>query len=121
MKKKLSSISVVFIFLLSLLYLHQKVLIYIEAYRLTKTHRFYNELVDRRDYLVYNLNKETSVPKVNQWAERHNFTPVSKNKVLALNLKREGTPVSKNKVASFFSHILRISATSDTALAEGKE
>jgi len=115
MKRSIIPLLIVFIFLASFFYLHQKVLIYVEAYKLSKNHRIYNELVDKRDYLVYNFTKETSVSKVNQWAEKNKFIPAEK--VLALNLKR--TPTHKNRYtfASLVHGLLGIPAGSSTALA----
>lgn len=118
MKGKTIFVAGVLIFLSVLLYLHQKVLIYVEAYKLTKNYRTFNEFVDMRDYLVYNLNKETSVPRLNQWAEKNNFAPAQK--LLALNLKRKENLHSKNNFASLLGNLLGIPAASSTALAEEK-
>jgi hypothetical protein len=111
-------ISVLFFFSL-LFYLHQKVLVYIEAYKLTKNYRILNELVDKRDYLVYNLNKETSVPKINQWAEKNSFAPA--HKLLAINLKRKENLRLKRDFVSLLSNLLGIPTASSTALAKEKK
>jgi hypothetical protein len=111
----------VLIFLSILFYLHQKILIYVEAYRLSKTNHVYNELVDKRDYLVYNLNKELSVAKINQWADKNDFTVVGKEKIIALNLRRKPVHTSTYTLASFFSRFLGMPTGSATALAEERE
>lgn len=119
MKKRYFFILGVFIFLSSLFFLHQKILIYVEAYKVSKNHRLYNELVDKRDYLIYNLTKETSVSKVNQWAEKNKFLPAEK--VFALNLRKE-TPVKPaSKISLALNNLLGISSGSVTALAGEKE
>jgi hypothetical protein len=115
MKKKTFAIFIVFFFIASLTFLHQKILIYVEAYKISKNHRLSNELVDKRDYLVYNLTKETSVQKINQWAEKNNFPPTEK--VLALNLRRAEPLKPANKVLSMFTDLLGITTGSSTALA----
>jgi len=119
MKKKSFSIFIVFLFIASLTFLHQKILIYVEAYKISKNHRLSNELVDKRDYLVYNLTKETSVQKINQWAEKNNFSPTEK--VLALNLRRAEPAKPANKVMAMFNDLLGIPTGSFTALAGEKE
>lgn len=119
MKHSIIFILIVFIFLASFLYLHQKVLIFVEAYKLSKNHRIYNELVDKRDYLVYNFTKETSVLKVNQWAEKNKFIPAEK--VLALNLKRVPAQKSQNKLASLVNGLLGIGIPTGSATALAKE
>jgi len=114
MKPKITFIA--FIFLSSLLYLHQKVLIYVEAYKLTHNYHLCNELIDKRDYLVYNLNQQTSVPKINQWAQKNNF--VSGQKLLALNLKKRESPEVKNKFASMLAGLLGMPTASAVSAEE---
>lgn len=119
MKRKSFAFFSVFIFIASLIYLHQKILIYIEAYKISKNHHLSNELVDKRDYLVYNLTKETSVPKINQWAEKNNFLPTGK--VFALNLRRAEPAKPANKIMLVLNDLLGIPTGSSTALAGEKE
>lgn len=119
MKRKYYAIIGFFMFAASLLYLHQKILIYVEAYKISKNHRFLNELVDKRDYLVYNLTKETSVPKVNQWAEKNNF--MHTEKVFALDLRRPEQAKPASKIMLVLGDILGTPAGSSTALAGEKE
>ena len=120
MKKILPLFLSVLIFASSLLYLHQKVQIYVEAYRLSKHHRYYNELVDKRDHLMYNLCKEVSLAKVNQWAQDQNFTPVDKGKVLALNSTQQIQSQSST-MTLLLNRFLRASVSASTALAKEKK
>jgi hypothetical protein len=106
------------LFLSTLFYLHQKVLIFVEAYKLNKNYRIYNDLVDKRDNLRYNLAKKISIVKINQWAEVNNFSFVGKERVLALNLKRNQSPISKNKFTRLFTRFLKVPAQTSEALAE---
>jgi hypothetical protein len=116
--KSIFIISALFFFSL-LFYLHQKVLVYIEAYKLTKNYRILNELVDMRDHLVYNLDKETSVSKLNQWAEKNSFAPAQK--LLALNLKRKESLRPKRDFVSLLNNLLGIPTASSTALAKDRK
>ncbi|MDP2922914.1 MAG: hypothetical protein Q8O30_04245 [Candidatus Omnitrophota bacterium] len=118
MRSKSVFIAGAFIFLSLFLYLHQKVLIYVEAYKLTKNYHLCNELIDKRDYLVYNLKKETSVSKINQWAQKNNFAPAQK--LLALNLKKQENLKPKGKFASLLGNLLGIPTASSTVLVEDK-
>jgi hypothetical protein len=119
MKNKIFLIFFAFIFASSFFYLHQKILIYVEAYKVSKNYRLCNELIDKRDYLVYNLTKATSVPKINQWAQKNKFTPAEK--VLALNLKKQGKARTENKFMVALSNLLGMPAGSSTALARENE
>ena len=120
MKKTLTLVLPVFIFLPSLLYLHQKVQIHIEAYRLSNNYYRYNELVDKRDSLMYNLAKEVSLAKVNQWAQVKNFASVGKEQMLALSVKQQ-KQISRNKITSLFNRFLRASVSTSAALAKEKK
>jgi len=120
MNKAYSLILLVVIFLASLVYLHQKIQIYVQAYRLSSRYSDYNELIAKRDYLMYNFTKEISIARVNQWAQRENFQPVSKEKILAFR------PVEQQRsyeaaLAGLLDRILGASATTSTALANEKE
>src|SRR3989338_2799023 len=117
MKKILLLTMPLFIFLASLIYLHQKVQIYVEAYRLNANHERYNELVDKRDYLMYNFAKEVSLSKVNLWAENESFTPVSKERVVALGFPSKDK-AKDSLLAKGLKRFLRTSATTSTVLAE---
>ena len=117
MKKGLHLVLPVLIFLPTLLYLHQKVQIYVQAYQLSNNYRYHNELVDKRDYLMYNFAKEVSLAKVNQWAVGQNFTPVDRNKMYTLNTKGQ-EKISDNKIVSLINRFLRVSTATSTALAK---
>ncbi len=83
------------IFTFLLLYLHQKISLYIEAYRLAKNYKIYNELVAKRDALMYNFYSKTSLEKLNQWAEIHQFIIPEEEKVLAYRIKKAESAYSK--------------------------
>lgn len=120
--RKMPVIFMGFIFILSFFYLHQKVQIYVQAYQLSSNYQGYNELVDKKDYLMYNFAKSISFAKVNHWAENNGFQPVEKKRTLALNLRAEKLPVRKfNKLALLYNRFLQLPAASSTALAEEKE
>jgi len=120
MKKVLPIILLILIFIPTLLYLHQKVQIYVEAYRLSNTFSYHKELIDKRDYLMYNFAKEATLAKVNQWASLKDFTPVDKGRVIALNIKRQTQTTSDNRIALLLNQILRVSTPTSTALAKEK-
>lgn len=120
--RKIPVIFMGFVFILSFFYLHQKIQIYVQAYQLGRNYQAYNELVDKKDYLVYNFAKSISFAKVNHWAENNGFQPVEKKRTLALNLKEEKLPVHKfDKLALLYSRFLQLPEASSTALAEEKE
>jgi len=120
MKKFLPLTILILVFLASLTYLHQKVNIYVEAYRLGSAYDSYNELVDKRDHLLYNFSKEVSIAKVNQWAQDQNFVLVEQEKVLSMNLK-SSQPPENNKLVLLLDRFLGASVSTSTALAEEKE
>ena len=120
MKKVLSLILPVLVFIPALLYLHQKVQLYVEAYRLSNTFNYHKELIDKRDYLMYNFAKEATLAKVNQWASLKDFTQVDKGRVMALNIERQTQVVSNNKIPLLLDRILRASTSTSTALAKEK-
>jgi hypothetical protein len=112
------------IFTLSLIYLHQKVTLYIEAYQLSNNYRIYNELVDKRDALLYNFCKRTSLEKVNLWAESNRFRPVEK--VIALSMRPKGVVQEEKSALSgiitYLNNRLFVLSTQATeALAKEKE
>jgi len=76
----------IFIFLFSLGYLHQKIALSVEAYRLTEQCRQYRQLVDKRDVLLYNLCEKTSLPQINLWARHNQFEFAEGEKVIALRM-----------------------------------
>ncbi len=116
MKKTLPLILPVLIFLPALLYLHQKVQIYVEAYRLSSNYSCHNELVDKKDYLRYNFTKETSLLKVNQWAQAENFVPVDKENILALAVQHKQP--AAGGLARLFGRFLSASTPASEAFAK---
>lgn len=121
MIKKMPLVVSGIIFVGAFFYLHQKVQTYVQAYQLNKNYQQYNELVDKRDYLMYNFTRDTSLPKINQWAESNGLSLVEQEKKLVLNLRDEKFPGSENKFDSLFSRFLRVPSASSTALAEEKQ
>lgn len=119
--KKTSIIIIGSVFIFSFIYLHQKVQIYVQAYQLSQISQAYNELIDKKDYLMYNFAKLVSLAKVNQWAEDNNFRFVERERMIALNLKEEKGPVSDNKLAFLYNRFLKIPTASSTALAKENE
>lgn len=120
MNKVVPFVLLAVIFLASAFYLHQKIQIYVQAYRLSGSYNDYNELVAKRDYLMYNFAKEISIARVNQWAQNENFQPVSKEKMLALQ-DVEKQRSRENTLASLLNRILGASARASTALANEKD
>jgi uncharacterized HAD superfamily protein len=102
------------------LYLHQKVLICVEAYKLSKNYKTYHQLVSRRDALKYNLAKDVSLVKLNEWVEKNNFS-FTKKEIVALHLENKISVSRKNKISKIFSRFLNIPAKIPPALAEEKE
>jgi hypothetical protein len=118
MRKKLSLILPLLIFLPVLFYLHQKVQIYIEGYRLSNTFRYHKELIDKRDYLMYNFAEQATLAKVNQWASLKDFAPVDKERVMALGIKKQAKSSSGSKMVSLLDRVLKASSPTLTALAK---
>ncbi|MBU1121597.1 MAG: hypothetical protein KKF54_02725 [Candidatus Omnitrophica bacterium] len=118
---KLSVIFIGLIFGFSFLYLHQKVGVYVHAYKLSQNSQKYNELIDKKDYLMYNFAKSISLVKVNQWAQDNDFSVVDKQRKLALNLKSEKGPIGESKLAFLYNSFLKFPSASSTALAEENE
>jgi len=87
---------------------------------LSNTFNYHKELIDKRDYLMYNFAKEATLAKVNQWASLKDFTPVDKGRVMALNIKRQTQIVSDNKMSLLLDRILRASTPTSTAFAKEK-
>lgn len=120
MRKILPLILPVLLFLPTLLYLHQKVQLYVEAYRLSNTFSYHKELIDKRDYLMYNFAEEATLAKVNQWASLKDFIPIDRNRIMALNIERQVQSASDSRIALLLNRILRVSTPASTALAEEK-
>jgi len=115
MRKVLSFIIILFIF--SLTYLHQKINIYVEAYRLTANYSQHNDLLAERDSLMCVFSKEVSLAKVNQWAQSQKFSTLNREKVIALETKKAGIV---SNPTSFFDRILNVSISASSAEASEK-
>lgn len=109
------------VFFTSLLYLHQKVQIYVGAYQLSKNNQRYNELADRRDYLKHEFAGKVSLEKINQWAQANSFLPVDRDRMLALKSKEKAPAVARNQVASLIDRAVKSPVVSASALANGTE
>lgn len=120
MKKLLSLTLPIFVFIPTFLYLHLKVQIYVEGYRLSNNYRCYNELLDERDFLMQGFAKEVSLARVNRWAQSHNFSLVDKGRVFALNTETQKS-IPDNKIALLFDRFLNASTSTSVAMAEEKQ
>ncbi|MCP4653154.1 MAG: hypothetical protein GY858_07215 [Candidatus Omnitrophica bacterium] len=109
------------VFISTFAYLHQKVTVFVEAYQLTKNYHTYNDLVDERDYLLYNVSKEVSLPKINQWAKSNDFFFVGEEKVLAMDLREQRIPTLGSKLASVFSGFMKLPTGGATVLASDEQ
>lgn len=118
MRKSLPITLAVFLFIGSLLYLHQKIQIYIEAYKLGNAYGRHNELLDKRDYLMYNFSKEISLAKVNKWAQARNFASIGKERLFVMDIKAH--KATNNKIALLLDRFLWASASTPAALAKEK-
>jgi len=107
----------VLLFVAAFVYLHQKVQIHVEAYRLSASYSHYNELLDQRDYLLHTFSRELSLMKINQWAQHEKFTLADKTRIVAFTMNKE-QPARVNTMASFLGRLLRLSG--QTAMAGEK-
>jgi hypothetical protein len=99
-------IVVAFVFICSFVYLNQKVNIYVSAYQLNDNYASYQELTAKRDYLLYAFDKQVSLPKINQWVSKNNFSFAGKDKMIALNLRpKEKRSDRGSKLASVFNRM----------------
>ncbi len=96
------------IFLFSLVHLHQKVGLHIEAYKLSSNYNVYNDFVDKRDGLMYNFYNKTSLDKVNLWVKNNEFRLADKERMLAFNIKNVGFDKAKiipqSKIMAYVNH-----------------
>lgn len=90
------------LFILSFIYLHQKISLSIEAYKLSSNWKAYEELVAKRDALLYNFRKKVSLDKLNLWAESNSLKLARKENVLALTIQEQKSPRKEIRKAGFF-------------------
>jgi len=69
---------------------------------------------------MYNFAEEATLTKVNQWASLKDFTPIDKNRIMALSIERQAQSTSDNRIALLLNRILRASVPTLTALAKEK-
>jgi hypothetical protein len=113
MKHSWPFILLVSLFLLMFVYLHQKISIYVEAYNLSRNFELFTDYTDKRDHLMWVFAKETSLSKINQWAQDNDFYPVEKARVVALNLKPAPVPVRRSNVfAAAVNRLLGVATAS---------
>lgn len=104
------------------MYLHQKIQVYVQAYQISMYHRCLTELIDKKDYLVYNFSKEISLAKVNKWADGNKFVCADTKKMTFLDLNEQKAPIIKNNKWVFvFDGFLGAPTASAAALAEDKQ
>ena len=112
MKKFL--LSILTIFIISFLYLNQKVQIYALAYRLNEKYAQLNKLIDSRDELVYNFYQKASISKLNKWAKKKGLKFASAADVIILGPKvkivknyrhKKGLLTAIGKLFSSFSEV----------------
>ncbi|MCK4916771.1 MAG: hypothetical protein KAI91_05635 [Candidatus Omnitrophica bacterium] len=120
MKKFLPLIFVLLIFMAGLVYINQKINIYIEAYNLSNNYSCYNESIDKRDFLMHNLAKEISLVKVNEWVRSENYSLVEKENILVRSNKTI-EKIGEDKFAVYLDHFLDISGFNAPALAKEKK
>jgi hypothetical protein len=107
----------IFLFLFGFIYLNKKIEIYIQAYELGKNYQKYNEYLDKRDYLLYNYNKNFSLEKLNEWVEENKFVPFRNNKVI-VKVKKEKN-LSKNRLFVFLDRFKDLGSGLKSAFAKG--
>jgi hypothetical protein len=106
------------IFVVAFFYLHLKVHIYVSAYQLRESYLAYNNILDKRDYLRYNFAKQVSLHKIEQWAQDNDFSPVERERIIALHLERKDQPRFKIEFAALLDRLLGIPTGSAETLAE---
>ncbi len=100
-----------------LVYLNQKIHIYIEAYTLSNNYSSYNESMDKRDFLMNNLAKEISLVTVNEWGRAADYSLVDKEKILVRSIKPT-EEIDEDKFTVYLDHFLDISGFNEPALAK---
>ena len=94
-------------FTVFLVYLHQKVIIYTEAYKLNASYRQLDKLADVYDNLLYDFSKQISLTHINSWVDANGLKVADSGNVVAFNLGR-GRKVNSSKINIVFSSLKRI-------------
>lgn len=118
-KKQIVIILVVF--LATAFYLHQKVGIYVEAYKLSGNYQINSELISKRDCMANIFYKKVTVARLNQWAKDNKFTALNKERVLALNFNRNKQGDPRVKLAALFNRVVGISSVSAKSNVRAQE
>lgn len=106
---------------LSFVYLHQKINIYVEAYKIDKNYKEYNKLVDLKDFLLYNLFQKVSLVELNSWVEKKEFQFAKEDRLVALVLneyKKEDIDKGANRNFSLTHHFFSSSTISEVLAEE---
>jgi hypothetical protein len=119
MSKKV--IVLVVAFLLALGYLHQRVMIYVNAYELNSIYCDYNKLVDTRDVLLYNFSKEASLENINSWVEAHGYTLAQEGKVFAMRIGRKKADLQSSSQNVLLSSLNRFIRSTGISKAQAQE
>ena len=106
MRKWLGALLVVFI--VCFFYLHQKVKIHEQAYLLTDNYKHYSDLIEERDFLLYEFSRKISLDRINRWAQHNEFDIANGEIVLAFeNGKVETSDKEKVLEANIFARFSR--------------
>jgi len=100
MKNKV--ILLIFLFIIAFFYLHLKISLNVERYKLTSSYRVYNKLIDKRDALLYNLTQRTNLKVINQWAENNRFVMPSQKSLIVFRRKEKPEEIRSVKTYRTF-------------------
>jgi len=114
------TIFMVLVFMAFFMYLHQKVTIYIEAYKLNALYKQLDKLVDAHDNLLYNFSKRVSLTDINLWVDANGLKVVDSGKIMAFN-PGNGKEIKNSKVNIVFSSLKRIFRVSSVSKALAQE
>ena len=114
------TIFMILAFIAFFVYLHQKVTVYIEAYKLNESYKQLDELVDVRDDLLYNFSKRVSLTQINSWVDANGLKVADSDKVMAFNLSN-GREIKNSKMNIVFLSLKRIFRVSDGSKALAQE
>jgi len=107
-----ASLAVAVVFFGTLLYLHLKICIYLEGYRLSRGYQVNNELASRKDYLLKVFYAQMSLQRLNQWANDNDFTSVERQRLLALDMRKELAVRQESRLSALFNRLAGIQPVS---------
>lgn len=82
--------SVILVFITIFVYLHQKIVISVENYRISKNIDEHKRLVDLRDKELRDFFSLVSCDKINEWARENKFVLAKKNSKIVLVKEASG-------------------------------